>query len=608
MTSLANPYLQFKDKVKACEEEIKVLKNLLNSLTISRLVVFLLSAALSIYFLSEKEGLSLAISLTVIAPLFMWLVVSYQKTKTRLQLTEHLKDINQEELQRVDGNLTGLDDGMSHLDKDHPFALDLDIFGSPSLYQLVNRTTTKKGNEKLVEALLSHLDNDKIGAIQKAVQELGKELEFRQELEAAGRYYKGRDEKARIESSDTALINWIADTERLGSKGLLKTFNIVSPLALFILIAIYPSYAVHLVLGFIFFHYAVMIGFVSKVNKMSREVTRSLNLIRTYKEIILKLESQSFESMELVSLQARLGRDGKSANKILKQLENILQNFDNRVNMIYGIINGVLLLDLYWYLKALEWKSKYGELMLDWIEVAAELEMMNSLSAFVYAHPKFVFPELEQDKKYHIETVDLGHPLIPEGKRITNDFEVKGEGIVGLVTGSNMSGKSTFLRTVGLNIVLAQMGLPVCASKFVWAPIKVFSGMRTQDDLGESVSSFYAELKRIRQLLDLTSHTPSFYLLDEILKGTNSDDRHKGGIALIAQLSERSAIGLISTHDLALGKLEDTNKKLINYSFNSRLDGGDLIFDYRISDGICKSFNASVLMQKMGIIPTSSAS
>ncbi|MEQ9300409.1 MAG: hypothetical protein RIF33_17680 [Cyclobacteriaceae bacterium] len=608
MTALANPYLQFKDKAQACEAEIKVLKNRLNSLTISRLVVFLLSAALSIYFLSEKEGLSLAISLTVVAPLFIWLVFSYQKKKTRLQITEHLKDINQEELQRLDGNLKGLDDGMSHLDKDHPFALDLDIFGSPSLYQLVNRTTTKKGNEKLIEALLSHLDNDKIGARQQAVQELGKELEFRQQLEAAGRYYKGKDEKARIESSDSALINWIADNEHLGNKVLLKVFNVFSPFTLFIMIAVYPSYAIHLVLGFIFFHYVVMVGFVSKVNKMSREVTRSLNLIRTYKEIILKLERQSFEGAELVGLQARLGRDGKSANKILKQLENILQNFDNRANMIYGIINGVLLLDLYWYLKALEWKDEYGELMLDWIEVAAELEMMSSLSAFAYAHPQFVFPELKKGQEYHIQTVDLGHPLIPQDKRITNDFEVKGEGTVGLVTGSNMSGKSTFLRTVGLNIVLAQMGLPVCASKFTWAPIKVFSGMRTQDDLGESVSSFYAELKRIRELLDLTTETPALYLLDEILKGTNSDDRHKGGIALIAQLSERSAVGLISTHDLALGKLEDTNKKLINYSFNSRLDDGELIFDYRISDGICRSFNASVLMQKMGIIPTSSAS
>lgn len=608
MTSLANPYLQFQDKVKACEAQINVLKKRLNYLTISRLVVFLLSAALVIYFLSEKEGLTLVVSIVLVAPLFIWLVFSYQKTKTRLQLSEHLMQINQEELQRLEGNLTGLDDGITHLDKEHPYALDLDIFGSPSLYQLVNRTTTKKGNSKLVQALLDHIESGEITERQQALKELGQELEFRQELEALGRYHKAKDQKARIDSNDSALVNWIGDSERLGSKNLLKAFNILSPLTSFILIALYPDYALQWVLGFIFFHYVIMVGFVSRVSKMTREVTRSLNLIRTYKEIILKFEAQKYESSELQRLQARLGQDGRSASKILKQLENILQNFDNRANMVYGLINGVLLLDLYWYIKALEWKDHYGKLVLDWIEVAAELEMMCSLSAFVHAHPQFVFPELRKEEQYHIEAVDLGHPLIPQDQRITNNFKLAGEGTVGLVTGSNMSGKSTFLRTVGLNTVLAQMGLPVCATKFTLAPIKVFSGMRTQDDLGESVSSFYAELKRIRQLLDLTSATPAFYLLDEILKGTNSDDRHKGAMALIAQLSERSAIGLISTHDLALGKLEDSNPKLTNYSFNSRLDDGDLIFDYRISDGICRSFNASVLMQKMGIIPTSPAS
>lgn len=605
MTSLFNPYVQFEGKAKASETEIKLLKSRLKSLTISRLIVFLLSVVLTIYFLSEKEGLILTISLALIAPVFIWLVANYHKINTRLQVTQHLRDINHEELQRLDGDLKALDDGLSYLNKDHPYAYDLDIFGSPSLYQLVNRTTTKKGNERLVETLLEHLPDEKIGHRQEALKELSKKMDFRQELEAMGRYYKAKDEKARIDRNDTALINWIREPEQLRNKRALKTFNVLSPVALLTLVIIFPVYAVQLILGFIFFHYVIMVGFVSRVSKMTREVTRSLNLIKTYKEIVLRLEEQPFESVELVNLQARIGQEGTSARKILKQLENILQNFDNRVNMIYGLVNGVLLLDLYWYVKALEWKERYGELMLDWIEVSGELEMMSSLSGFVYAHPQFVMPEMMKNEQYHIEALDLGHPLIPKDKRINNDFNITGEGTIGLVTGSNMSGKSTFLRTVGLNIVIAQMGLPVCANKFIWAPIKVFSGMRTQDDLGESVSSFYAELKRIRQLLDLTGETPAFYLLDEILKGTNSDDRHKGGMALIEQLSARAAIGLISTHDLALGKLEETNKKLINYSFNSRLDDGDLIFDYRISDGICKSFNASILMQKMGIIPPS---
>ncbi|MEM8893527.1 MAG: hypothetical protein AAGC88_03050 [Bacteroidota bacterium] len=603
MTSVHNPYDVFSQRVNDYNDHLKLLKSRLKTLTISRLVTFLLSAVAVIYFLSENNGSGLLFSLIILVPLFVWSVASYQKAKSRSDLVKYLTNINQVELQRLEGNLKGLPQGIEYLDHDHPFSQDLDIFGSPSLYQLTNRTTTIKGEQRLVDSLLTHLPESEISARQETVKELSGSIELRQELQALGLYYKAKDEKARIEREDSSLLDWIKDHEQVNNKLFLKAFNLISPAVMIISMTLFPSYGYHLLFGFIFFHYGIMIGYVSKVNSMSRSVSNSLNLIKTYKEIILKFESQSMQSRELVELQSRLKRGSKNSAKILKQMENILQNFDNRANMIYWLLNGLFLLDLYWYIKAVDWKENYGELMLDWMNVAAEVEMLCSLGGFVYSHPDFTFPEKTESSEFNIESSVLGHPLIPEGKRVSNDFQLTGAGRIGLVTGSNMSGKSTFLRTVGFNIVLAQMGLPVCATKFNWAPINVYSGMRTQDDLGESVSSFYAELKRIRQLLELTETTSTFYLLDEILKGTNSDDRHKGAIALIEQLSHRSAFGLISTHDLALGKIEATNQNLKNYSFNSRLEDGDLIFDYIISDGICKSFNASVLMQKMGIIP-----
>ncbi len=603
MNSVHNPYSTFTDKINDCNDQLKILKSKLKWLTISRLATFLLSTGLSVYFLSISNGTALVTCLIVLVPLFVWSVATYQKAKTRSAMINHLGSINQLELKRLDGDMTGIPTGLEHLDNDHAFAQDLDIFGRPSLFQLTNRATTRQGERRLVSALLKHLQSDEISVRQEAVKELSGALTFRQELQALGLYYKSKDEKARIEREDEALLAWIGDREQAINKTFLKILNMISPAIMILSMLMIPTYAYHLFFGFVLFHYAIMMGYVSRVNKMSKSVSSSLNLIRTYKEIILRFENETVKGKELVELKARLSREGKPSSKILHTLENILQNFDNRANMIYGIINGVFMLDLYWYIKAVDWKDRYGELMTDWIEVAGELEMLGSLAGFVYAHPKFVFPECDKVDAYYVEARSLGHPLIPENKRIANDFELKSEGTVGLVTGSNMSGKSTFLRTVGFNIVLAQMGLPVCAKYFRWSPIKVFSGMRTQDDLGESVSSFYAELKRIRQLLELTEEAPIFYLLDEILKGTNSDDRHKGAMALIDQLSHRSAIGLISTHDLALGKLEATNDKVKNYSFNSRLEEGDLIFDYTISEGICQSFNASVLMQKMGIIP-----
>jgi DNA mismatch repair ATPase MutS len=249
-----------------------------------------------------------------------------------------------------------------------------------------------------------------------------------------------------------------------------------------------------------------------------------------------------------------------------------------------------------------KWKSGMESTVRKWFDALAEAEVLNSMACFAFANPEYILPETT-GADFHYEARELGHPLILAQKRVSNSFFVEGRGKTVVVTGSNMSGKSTFLRTLGINAVLALAGAPVCAASCRISVFQVFTAMRTQDSLEESVSSFYAELKRLRQLIDLLPEgQPVFYLLDEILKGTNSNDRHEGAKALIRQLHKHNATGLVSTHDLALGQMGEISPEYVtNYSFNSEFADGKLYFDYKLREGICQSFNASQLMRQMGI-------
>jgi DNA mismatch repair ATPase MutS len=232
----------------------------------------------------------------------------------------------------------------------------------------------------------------------------------------------------------------------------------------------------------------------------------------------------------------------------------------------------------------------------------ASMERWVSLAGFAFLFEDYRYASFEEDSPYFFKGVAIGHPLIPPTQSVKNSFEIGGEGAIGLITGSNMSGKSTFLRTVGLQALMSRWGLPVPAEACSLGGFEVFTSMRSQDNLQESVSAFYAELSRIRQLLELLKEgRPVFFLLDEILKGTNSQDRYKGSEALLKQLHEDNGIGLLSTHDLGLSVLEEETNILKNYHFDNEVRGDELIFDYKLKEGPCKTFNASLLMSKIGI-------
>jgi DNA mismatch repair ATPase MutS len=335
---------------------------------------------------------------------------------------------------------------------------------------------------------------------------------------------------------------------------------------------------------------------------MTEKATKSLETLLAYKSLIRMVEEKEFMGKYLNEIRNSFLKDNISASHRIESISSLMQRFDTRTNMLFLLIDLPLLLDVHWLIQAERWKQKNKDLVYTWIENVSTLEALVSLAGSLHTHEDFKLPEIS--KSYQLKLKDAGHPLINHSERVCNDFEMHGQGSEAIITGSNMSGKSTFLRTLGINVVMALAGGPVSCKEARIPIMQVYTSMRTHDNLEEHISSFYAELKRIKGLLHLfeESKLPVFYLLDEILKGTNSVDRHLGAESLVVQLLPLNGMGLISTHDLGLSELEEKYDSVVNYSFNSTIEKDEIIFDYKIHNGICKGFNASKLMEKMGIV------
>lgn len=323
--------------------------------------------------------------------------------------------------------------------------------------------------------------------------------------------------------------------------------------------------------------------------------------LEQHKNLFKMAEEKKVEAKLFKRLQNHF--QNPNASQKINTLSKILNWMHSRAGMMYWVINPFLLID-YWVLNnVVNWKNQYGKSIQGWFTAIGDWEAIMSMADFAFAHESYKNATIS-DSKCELRAQDLGHPLLPHDQRVCNDFNMTGPGAVTLITGANMSGKSTFERSLGVNMILAQMGAVCCVESFELSPLQLFTSMRTQDNLEENTSSFYAELKRLKQLVDMTKvpqERPIFYLLDEILKGTNSEDRNIGAESLIRQLMKTNSMGLISTHDLSLAKLENELDNFQNYSFNSDVSGQEILFDYKLHNAPCHTFNAVPLMRKMGI-------
>jgi len=339
--------------------------------------------------------------------------------------------------------------------------------------------------------------------------------------------------------------------------------------------------------------------------KVQSSITSKSKILNKYGQCLQMIENTDFKSVYLTDIQERLtASPGQSPSKSIRQLSSILKYMDSNLNLLVAIImNGLFMFNLHLLLKAEKWKTQNKLIVPNWFESIATFDALSGLANFAYNNPDFSFPEVLEDD-FNFEAEELGHPLIEPDQRVVNDVKIKGWNQFYIITGANMSGKSTFLRTIGTNLILAMAGAPVCAAKLRFSPVEIHSSIRTSDSLVKHESYFYAELKRLKQIIDeLHGGKRKLILLDEILKGTNSKDKQAGSIALIKQLLNYSSVGLFATHDLALGDLADSYPGHVNnLCFEIEIAGDKMAIDYKLHDGVCKNLNATYLMKNMGIL------
>lgn len=594
-----NPELIFEKRQHDFAALERTFRRKANNVSGLRLGFFLVAAALVGWLFYTGENTLGFLTLAVLYFGFALLVRWHKKLLYSQEHNRLLSQVNAEEIARLQGKLSLFDAGERYKDSQHFYTSDLDVFGAHSLFALVSRAVTASGKTLLAGWLQKAAEAPEILARQAAVQEITEDLEWRQQLEANARHYQRKTDHL------PDFLNWLAQPGFFTGRTWLLALTFLLPvLTLAALVLWYnDQLSGYVAAGFALVQYLLHAKFRKEKDELQDRSEDLHKEVSGYVSALEHIEGRNFQSPKLQELHGRLFLNQIPASASIRKLAKILDYLSATQNVYFNLlVNSLLMWDFFWLRQLDTWKKTSAPLFEPAVLTLAEVECLASFAAFQYANPGYAVPEISA-VPFEIEASELGHPLIFVSERISNSFATSGAGKNLIITGSNMSGKSTFLRTVGLNMVLAYAGAAVCAKHFKAFPMQVFTAMRTEDNLAESTSSFYAELKRLKMLLDLTEKPgPVFYFLDEILKGTNSKDRHLGAVALVKQLHKRQASGMVSTHDLELGNLENEMPGAVkNYSFNSKIEGDKILFDYKLTEGICGSFNASKLMQLMGI-------
>ena len=526
--------------------------------------------------------------------LFAFLVVKQSNLQRKRSIVDEKIQINTTEIRVLNRDFLHLETGGSFVNPAHFYSNDIDLFGKGSFFQYLNRTTTSDG--KVV--LASTLTENKTTAIvtkQNALKELAQKVIWRQNFAALASLVA-------IKNTSKPTVNWISKYRSVFPAYLASIQRVFSVLSI-LLIGLVSFGIISFTYITIWFFLGLFLTaiFVKKANNLYAETNNLRATFGQYHHLLNEIENADFTSEILKEKQEIINSETKKAAVIFKEFSRILDTFDQRNNIIIAIFgNGLFLTELYNVGNIEKWISKYKHTVEKWFEVVAFFDAQNSLANFHFNHPKFVFPEITSGKEA-ICGVDLGHPLLHVEKRVDNHFNINKEAFY-IVTGANMAGKSTFLRTVSLSIVMANCGLPVCATSFKYAPIKLITSMRSTDSLTEDESYFYSELKRLKFIVDAIKESDYFIILDEILKGTNSKDKAIGSKKFVEKLSKSKSTGIIATHDVSLCELESELTAVENYYFDAEISEDELHFDYTLKKGVCKNMNASFLLKKMEIV------
>ena len=574
--------------------ELSKQEQVINRISILRLITAL--AVLLFIYLSFRDTLYLFALLTSIVA-FAALVRTHTKQFREKVIKENLLKINTAELAAMKGDFSAQPFGTEFINTRHSYSYDLDIFGEGSLFQFINRASTFSGKQFLAERLTSPLSSaDEIQQQQEAIAELSPKLDFRQMLQAIG-----VDSKETKESKQQ-LLEWLKQPSLFASQTFWKVLLVILPLAtigLGVAAFFFPAVKPFAIL-LILVQWGITGFYFKRINVFHDYVSRKRSVLDQYSDLLKEINAQKFESAKLQELSATTHQaESKIAN-----LAGLVRALDARLNFMTNlVVNSLLMYDLQCVYRLEKWKEENAHALESWLNAISEMEMLNSFGTYAYNHPSYSFATIQP--QLSIAAVGMGHPLLEDEACVVNDVKMGTPQKALIVTGANMAGKSTFLRTLGINLVLALNGAPVFAKQFMCPLVGLRTGMRTADSLKDHQSYFYAELNRLHSITEeLREQKPLLILLDEILKGTNSTDKQAGSIALVKQLLDFPCLSIIATHDLALGELEQQfPTQVINYHFEPTIENDELSFDYTLKRGIAEKMNATFLMKKMGIIP-----
>jgi hypothetical protein len=595
--SANNPKAVYQERVKYYQLAYQKIHRKYSNIALLRLCLIIIAIVTLFAGIQYNHASVFYVTGTAVL-LFVLLIQWHNRIKRQRLLVKTLLHINETELTYVEHQTLPFADGAQYSNDQHPYTSDLDVFGARSLYQHLNRTATCMGSDSLAIALQSPLPEHTITAHQQAIQELTEDREYRQQYYAqaiiaddnAGLYQNLLQWSQQAPNSlprvwsllawvlpitalVTGMLYWLTDQE-----GYWNIFNKV--IVLNIIIFLFLS---------------------SKIKKEMFSTERINDLLSAYSGMLTLVEQREHQSPLLQQLKQTLQQNDTVASQALMQLSKIYRSMETIQNPFAAFIqNGLYLHHIHQYQKLYRWRLQHATAIQDWLQVIGTMEMLNSFANLYDNNPDYSFPTINNNHKIAFQA--LGHPLLNYTKRINNDVSFDGQRFI-ILTGSNMSGKSTFLRTLGVNMILASAGSPICAASATIHPMPILVSMRQSDSLADSESYFFAEVKRLHYLISLAAQQPSFLLLDEILRGTNSDDKRSGTIGVIEKLIPTQAMGAIATHDLEVCHTTDKYPNILtNKCFEVQIINDELVFDYKLRSGICVNKSATFLMKKMNII------
>lgn len=593
----------YQEKRQLTQDKIKRFNRIINRLSFARLAL-ILGGGVVLFKVVQSESVWLTlISSFLILIVFMWLVAKQSKLTKDKEEAEDDLTIVENELNCQAGTTSIYSDGAEFINDKHGYTSDLDVFGINSIYHRINRAATIDGRSMLARWLSVAATDKEIADRQQAVKELEEDPSWG--LNFLARLVFALKEQSNFKDT---LVSYLNKPYADFGNSLLRFYTKVAPYILSINIVLSFFYGTpfsNIALLLFIFNILLTMAYAGKVSQIAAGIGRMGNLLERFGKV--------YESVERRGWQADLLKDGllskgqkegeKTISQSIRELGSLINKLDYRLNILVAtFLNGIFLWDFRQVFAILDWRKTHHYEMAKLFDELACLEALVSFAFIRINDPSWNYPRIIPTDAHILQAEGLRHPLIPTVSSVPNDYSLDGHRLA-LITGSNMAGKSTFLRTVGANMVLALSGAPVCALHLELSVMHIITYMRIRDSLNESTSTFKAELDRLDMILKVVNtQKNTFFLVDEMLRGTNSVDKYLGSKAVIEKLIKDRGVGMVATHDLQLAKLEDTNPGYLkNYHFDIQVIEGEMVFDYKLKEGACKIFNASMLLKKIGI-------